>query len=276
MYHVHTRVTTRNLPLRSFDARLCVALLVMISTIRALAGTDPFPQPIANPFEGRIQVFASPDARALRFDIGASPVMYARDSTLTIRSDFFTLSRMRSAEAMKFPVETIDYWFGLSAAWASRELPISMRLRLAHVSAHFVDGTRWPFTADSTVPIYSREFAELLIAAKTDPMRFYGGVTFIWSNHNPEFARVIPQIGVEYTHCFTSSMSVVAAYDGKLVGYRGVTLPQHCAQVGFLYRHRTDIEGGLMVYRYSGRSIHGMFAQDRDDYWAVGLRLGMP
>ena len=57
---------------------------------------DPFPQPIANPFEGRIQVFASPDAGAMRFDIGASPAMVTVDSTLQVRADFFTLSKMRS------------------------------------------------------------------------------------------------------------------------------------------------------------------------------------
>lgn len=276
MHHLYSRVTARYLPLSFFSAGLSLVLSVIVSTCSLAADTEPFAQPIANPFEGRIQIFASPDARAMRFDIGASPAMHVRDSTLAIRSDFFTLSRMRSRGAMKFPVETIDYWFGLSAAWAPIELPVSMRVRLAHVSAHFVDGTPWPFTADSTVPIYSREFAELLVATTAGPLRCYGGLSYIWSNHNPEFTRFIPQIGFELTHRVATSLSVIAAYDGKLVGFRGVTLPQHCAQVGLLYRHRTNIEGGLMIYRYSGRSIHGMFAQDRDDYWAIGVRLGMP
>lgn len=276
MHHVYSGVTTRYLPLRVGRYRPLVVVLVILWSHALCAGTDPFTQPVANPFEGRIQIFASPDAGAMRFDIGASPAMYAIDSSLSVRADFFTLSRMRSAEAMKFPVETIDYWFGLSAAWAPSNLPLSMRLRLAHVSAHFVDGTRWPFVPDSTVPIYSREFAELLLATTHGPMRVYGGLSYIWSNHNPEFSRVIPQIGFELTHRLASQTTVVAAYDGKAVGYQGVTLPQHCAQVGLLYRHRTDIEGGLMIYRYSGRSIHGMFAHDRDDYWAIGVRLGMP
>lgn len=276
MHFVHSGVTARDLSLNACYAPLLLLATCILGTLSMRAGSDPFTQPIANPFEGRIQVFASPDARAMRFDIGASPAMYSRDSTLTIRADFFTLSRMRSAEAMKFPVETIDYWFGLSACWALEELPVSLRLRLAHVSAHFVDGTRWPFVPDSTVPVYSREFAEFLIATRAGPVRFYGGATAIWSNHNPDFSRFIPQIGVEYSQSISASMTMVAAYDGKAVGYRGVTLPQHCAQLGLLYRHRTDIEGGLMIYRYVGRSIHGMFAQDRDDYWAIGVRLGMP
>lgn len=276
MHHVHSGVTPRDLSLNIVVKRLLFAVTVILCSNSVRAGTDPFIQPIANPFEGRIQIFASPDAETMRFDIGASPAMFARDSTVTIRADFFTLSRMRSAEAMKFPVETIDYWFGLSGAWAHSELPVSLRLRLAHVSAHFVDGTRWPYVPDSTVPIYSREFAELLVAVTSGPVRFYGGTTYIWSNHNPDFMRFIPQFGVEYSRPIAPAMTMVAAYDGKLVGYRGVTLPQHCAQVGLLYRHRTDIEGGIMVYRYSGRSIHGMFAQEQDDYWAVGVRLGMP
>ena len=237
---------------------------------------DPFPQPIANPFEGRIQVFASPDAGAMRFDIGASPAMVSVDSTLQVRADFFTLSKMRSEEAMKFPVETIDYWFGLSLAWAPPELPTSFRLRLAHVSAHIVDGMRLPYAADSTPPIYSREFAEALTSLRFNDLRLYGGVTFIWSKHNPEFSSWIPQLGVEYAKAISEQLTLNAAYDGKLVGYRSVMLPQHCAQLGVVYRHRTNVEGGLILYRYDGRSIHGMLAQSQDHYWAIGVRLGMP
>lgn len=276
MHYLHPGIKARHLPL-SPVCIIIVGVVVLCHAAEALhAGTDPFPQPIANPFEGRIQVFASPDARAMRFDIGASPAMAVRDSTLRIRADFFTLSRMRSAEAMKFPVETVDYWFGLSASWASTEIPLSARLRLAHVSAHFVDGSLWPFTPDSTVPVYSREFAEFLLSSTHGPVRVYGGGSVIWSNHNPDFSRVIPQIGAEVTHAISESTALVAAYDGKLVGYRSVMLPQHCAQVGLVYRHRTDIKGGLMIYRYDGRSIHGMFPAEQDHYWAVGVRLGMP
>lgn len=276
MHHLHPGIKARYLPL--ITVRIIVVHLVVLCLIPAglTAGTDPFPQLIANPFEGRIQVFASPDARAMRFDIGASPAMFARDSTLRIRADFFTLSRMRSAEAMKFPVETVDYWFGLSAAWSSTQIPLAARLRLAHLSAHFVDGTRWPFTPDSMVPVYSREFAELIVSSSHGPVRVYGGGTVIWSNHNPDFSRVIPQVGAEISHSLSASTTLVAAYDGKLVGYRSVMLPQHCTQIGLLYRHRTDIEGGLMIYRYDGRSIHGMFPTQQDHYWAIGVRLGMP
>lgn len=257
--------------------RCVVTVVAMVAASYAVSAqsADPFPQPIANPLEGRIQIFAT-TADALRFDIGASPSMYAVDSSFRVRADFFTLSRMRSAEAMKFPVETIDYWFGLSAAWKPESLPVSLRLRLAHISAHFVDGTPWPFRADSVVPIYSREFAELLVSTTHGPVRLYGGSTFIWSGHNPEFARLIPQAGVEVRQQLDDKMIMQAAYDGKLVGYRGVYLPQHCLQAGIVYRHRTDVEGGIFLYRYEGRSIHGMFADQRDSYWAVGVRLGMP
>ncbi|MBU3698507.1 MAG: hypothetical protein FGM33_00650 [Candidatus Kapabacteria bacterium] len=254
-----------------------VVIVVALAAAISLRGqtADPFAQPIANPLEGRIQVFAT-SADALRFDIGASPSLYAPDSTIRIRADFFTLSRMRSAEAVKFPVETIDYWFGLSAAWRPENFPLSMRLRLAHISAHFVDGTPWPFRGDSTVPIYSREFAELLVSGSIGNVRLYGGPTIIWSGHNPEFSRVIPQIGAELRQQLGASSELQAAYDGKLVGYRGTYLPQHCLQVGLVHRHKTDVEGGIFLYRYDGRSIHGMFAGRRDSYWALGIRLGMP
>lgn len=255
-------------------AATAVQAQILVGGRRSVA--DPFPQPIANPFEGRIQVFASPDAKAMRFDIGASPALVSADSTLRIRADFFTLSKMRSESAMKFPVETIDYWFGLSWAWAPPELPTTFRLRLAHVSAHIVDGMRWPLPTETMVPIYSREFAELLTAIRYRDVRLYGGLTYVWSSHHPEFTPWIPQVGVEYTREITEQLRLSAAYDGKLVGYRSVALPQHCLQVGVVYRHRTSVEGGLILYRYDGRSIHGMLASTQDHYWAIGVRLGMP
>jgi hypothetical protein len=257
--------------------RSFVSMVITIVAACALRGQspDPFPQPIANPLEGRIQIFAT-TADALRFDIGASPSMYAPDSTLRIRADFFTLSRMRSAEAMKFPVETIDYWFGLSGAWKPVNFPLSMRLRLAHISAHYVDGTAWPFRGDTVVPIYSREFAELLLSGTVAGIRLYGGGSVIWSGHNPEFSRFIPQVGIELREPLSATSEIQLAYDGKLVGYRGSYLPQHCLQAGIVYRHKTEVEGGVFLYRYDGRSIHGMFADQRDSYWAIGIRLGMP
>jgi len=275
VHRLHPQLQARYLPLSALrHVILTMAAVVCLASASAQTH-DPFPQPVANPLEGRIQIFAT-SANALRFDIGTSPSMYAMDSTVRVRADFFTLSRMRSAEAVKFPVETIDYWFGLSVAWKPESLPVALRLRLAHISAHFVDGTPWPFRADSLVPIYSREFAEMLFSSDIGPIRVYGGGTVIWSGHNPDFARVIPQVGAEYSRPLSSSATVLVAYDGKLVGYRDIYLPQHSIQAGIVYRLLTDVEGGVFVYRYDGRSIHGMFSDQRDSYWAIGVRLGMP
>ena len=66
-------------------------------------------------------------------------------------------SRLQALSGFRFPVETVDYFFGLYATW--NDAQVGWKFRISHISSHLVDG------ADSITggasSKYSREFVEL-------------------------------------------------------------------------------------------------------------------
>jgi hypothetical protein len=82
----------------------------------------------------------------LSLNIGHSTDLlhYLIDSNTKISfgADLFTYTLLRSQSNFHFPVDAVDYLFGvnfgLSSVTDSREL--GARLRISHISAHFVDG----------------------------------------------------------------------------------------------------------------------------------------
>ena len=124
---------------------------------------------------------------------------------------------MRSESDFHFPVDAIDYLFGLNAGFVVREekdedydkdkvnnmgMEYGFRFRLSHISAHFVDG-HFDFAdydwRDGRKPqVYSREFVELFPFIKFQSFRFYFGFTFIF-NVTPDFlGKEIYQTGFDY------------------------------------------------------------------------------
>ncbi|MDR3666768.1 MAG: DUF1207 domain-containing protein, partial [Ignavibacteriaceae bacterium] len=107
----------------------------------------------------------------LRLDISTSQDFYKKESANTAFSfggDLFTFTRLRSEKDFKFPVETIDYLFGFNTGYKvlNKNDEYGFRLRLSHISAHFVDG-KYNFSiqnwSDGDMPrVYSREFLEFM------------------------------------------------------------------------------------------------------------------
>ncbi|HYF01921.1 MAG TPA: hypothetical protein VEC36_00985, partial [Patescibacteria group bacterium] len=136
---------------------------------------------IANPLEGRVGAMYQFADNKLRLDIGNSIDVYKlpnRDVAFGV--DFYTFTRLRSEGNFKFPVETSDYYFGVNFSSSSlrdskkyydeesdRTYEVgfkpSLRLRLAHISSHLVDGLADTSGKLEKKPfVYSREFADLV------------------------------------------------------------------------------------------------------------------
>ena len=74
----------------------------------------------ANILEPKAGFLFSMDNNKLRLDISTSRdiVKWFDDGeTISIGADLFTFTRLRSTDNFKFPVETIDYLFGLNAGY---------------------------------------------------------------------------------------------------------------------------------------------------------------
>jgi hypothetical protein len=230
----------------------------------------------ANIFEPRIGSQYEFGDKKLRLDIGGSVDLFETNwDKMIIRfgTDFFTFTRLRSEGNLKFPVETSDYFFGINTSTQLQlQFPVSFRLRIAHISSHLVDGmaidtifTRKPY-------VYSREFADLVIAFGISH-RIYFGFTGVFSTQPKNVQKIIPQFGIDWKEPLTRDLDLRAGYDFKLNGYEGVNYGNNSAQIGIEY-NSYDIYGlGLYIYYYSGKSIHGMFIRDYDNYFGTGFQV---
>ncbi len=258
-------------------AKAIFALFIFMMSVNLHALT--FKPLTAGVFEPRIGAFYQYESEKLRLDIGTSVDLktfeLADKDKISIGADFMTYTRLRTAGNFKFPVETSDYYFGVNTSITDSmfNLPFSYRIRFAHISSHLVDGY-----ADSTIfkkepYVYSREFVDLLAAVQLNDFRVYAGLNILYSVKPKDFLLLNPQIGVEYEHKLLNWLSVSAGYDFRYVGISHELYPVHNSQAGLKFI--TDNNVGLFfgAYYYSGKSMHGLFFNETDNYFGIGLQV---
>src|SRR5205823_6124554 len=120
-----------------FGLALIGLVLLTVASVRAQESPQPttsliekqrnVEDPYAGKIEARIGGSREFPGDKLRLDIGASfdmltlyePVEQAHHyyyhTQLTLGADFFTWTRLRSTGNFKFPVEAVDYYFGVNA-----------------------------------------------------------------------------------------------------------------------------------------------------------------
>jgi hypothetical protein len=238
----------------------------------------------ANPFEPRIGTMYQASDNRLRLDIGASVDLmdvYTSDNTvITNGSDFFTLTRLRSEGKLKFPVENVDYWFGINFCGVTTHSGFtdSWRVRIAHISAHLADGLAINDSAQLHPKpfVYSREFVDAVYSREWTALRLYAGCNFIFSNKKlaKDVSLLIPTVGAEYTYQLCpdgTGASITAGYDLKLQSVGGTFVFAHALQGGLNFPMKGKHE--LIVYTnyYNGYSIHGLFYDATDKYWGFGF-----
>ncbi len=256
--------------------------LMFLQPLPALCFGDLLFKPYAaNPYEGRVGVMGQLEVKKLRLDIGNSIdlMRFAQDSIVfSIGADFFTFSRLRSEGNLKFPVETADYYFGLNAAVVfpkQFDWTPSARLRYAHISSHLIDGL-----ADSVghfngnLPfVYSREFIDATFALEKNGLRFYCGLNYVYARLPRSASPIIPQLGFDMRYPISKIFEFQGGLDEKIAGVDGIFLPMHAAQVGVLLKTSPQRGISANLYYFSGRSIHGMFFLERDEYVAAGFQI---
>ena len=109
--------------------------------------------------------------KKIRLDISRSQDIFHLDnknSSLSFGIDLFTFTRLRAESEFHFPVEAIDYLFGINSGYkiTNENTEYGLRFRLSHISAHFVDGQydyKLNFWRNGrTATVYTREFIELI------------------------------------------------------------------------------------------------------------------
>jgi hypothetical protein len=268
-----------------------IALLVIFSKLNPSAQTvtqwfpaelniQPFTAHFLEPKAGFQYLF---DLEKVRIDIGTSHDILHwinEDESFSFGADFFTYTRARSENNFKFPVETVDYLFGVNGSYKKKNdgSEWGARLRFSHISAHLVDGYydseseswlngREPF-------VYSREFFELIAYYKIYGIRVYGGVTYNIHIVPDEIKKGILQAGFDYyvTHIQTSFFTPFIAYDFKLTGidtYSG----NNIISAGIKFGKPESRGFSILASYFSGKSVHGEFYDLNESYATIGINL---
>ncbi len=255
-------------------------IMLLCCALQGIAQQSPVPfvAPVANPFEARIGSMYQVGAQKLRLDIGTQlELIDGRNvdqrSQWSAGVGFQTWTRLRSEANFKFPVETVDYWFGVHGMYAL-DSSWQVRLRVAHISSHLADGL-----ADSSATlhpkqfVYSREFAEALIGYPIGPLRPYAGLTLVWATKPDDPSSVVPQAGIDVREQLTSDWWLIGGYDVRLVGLSRIYTANHAAQLGLLYQTSPNKGIWMGLYGYHGKSMHGMFYRGQDSYLACGFQV---
>jgi len=250
---------------------------------------------LADPLEPRVAVLPSLNERALQLDIGSSSDLYlSENKEFAAGVDFGTWSRLRRSNEFKFPVDAIDYLFGVNASWKKTYngdlLPFdtfSARVRLSHISAHFEDGhynaetNQWMQQSEwsGTIPFtYSREFINVVLALSSPKQRIYAGYQYL-SHTLPEGINPHSfQAGAELS---TSGNTFIAA-DFKLLplwqqsleatrGTRGCWNLQAGIRLKGIGLEKVRVVGNY----YSGISRQGMYFYHPESYTTAGVILDL-
>jgi hypothetical protein len=221
--------------------------------------------------------------KKVRIDIGTSRDIIqwnSEEQKFSFGADFFTYTRARSEANFKFPVETIDYLFGINGGYknTSENSEWGARLRFSHISAHLVDGYydlksegwlngRAPF-------VYSREFFELITYYKIYGLRVYGGVTYNIHIIPNEIKKGSFEAGFDYypDYAKTSLFTPFLAYDFTLTGideYSG----NNIISLGIKFGEPTSRGFSILASYFSGKSVHGEFYDLNENYFTIGINL---
>ncbi len=194
----------------------------------------------------------------LRLDIGNSiDLLQYRDAldstTVTMGADFFTYTLLRGEQNFHFPVDASDYFFGVNFNFRESlgEGIFSSRLRVSHISSHFVDGhydntlASWK---DGRPPIvYSREFLDGVAALEPssfdDAARVYLGATYLFHVDPKDLARFMGYGGLEYHNEVWKSVNAYISYQATVLKILETSV-------------RHNVQSGAKIGEWKGRGLN--------------------
>ncbi len=272
--------------------------LVMISFLFANDTLIFFPKELniqpftANILEPRMGFMFKNNVNELRLDIGSSQdlLWYQFDKkTLSFGADFFTYSLLRKEKDFHFPVDAIDYLFGVNFGLKNliEGQDNGLRFRISHISTHMVDGhvdnyrdfdSTKPLKWRNNIPakVYSREFIELIYYYFFSNLKLYAGYTYVFHIDPTYLGRNIYNAGFEYYYndLLMKDMNLFVAYNIKIhkVDYwKGDNNLEIGLKLGN-YKNK-----GVAIYwcYYNGYNFHGQYHKYLDNYNGIGINFDL-
>jgi len=217
-------------------------------------------------FESKVGVIKYTDKKNLKLDIGVSFDLIGyrhKNNHYSFGVDFFTFSNLRSESNFKFPVDAIDYLFGINfnlKKKLSRSSDISHRLRISHISSHFEDGHVYERSDTIFTPfVFSKEFidfATVLDVSLSKVLFLKNLLALNYIFHSiPKMSKFSGQYGIEIRYYISKIFSAYVSNDLTLASANSKT------------NLNENFEGGLSFGAHNSRSVNLYFAfYDGQDY----------
>ena len=239
----------------------------------------------ANSLEPKLGFLFQLSKNELELDIGNSIdilKLTEKEKTFSFGADMFTYTLLRGEQHFHFPVDAVDYLFGVNFGFKSQtdNGEYGCRLRISHISAHFVDGhydgidQMW---RDGLNPrVYSREFVEFMPYYKLNDLRVYCGFTYLFHVDPGYIKRDNYQAGFDYFFkgLLNESFTPFIGYDLKLEHIARYTA-NNSLSAGIKFGRPEGKGLSLYFNYYSGKSIHGEYFDFNKEYSAIGINLDL-
>ncbi len=264
------------------------AFLIFVTVVNGKEQGEFFPkgllvQPFAsNIFEPRLGFEFHTNESTLELNISNSIEIYRcteSQYSWAFGAELFTFTRLRREANFHFPVDAIDYFFGVNFSYLNKNKNWGVRARLSHISAHFADGHYNNYSGkwlDNISPIvYSREFIELTPFLKKGDFRFYFTAAYVYHVDPSVFGKYYLQFGFDYfskNSFLTENIYPFLGYDLRLNKLEEINL-SHSAKLGLKFGKPEGKGLSLFLTFFSGNSFHGEYFRVKRNFLSVGFNL---
>ena len=225
------------------------------------------------------------DSKYLTLNIGVSFDLIglkAKKNTFSFGIDFFTFSNLRSEDNFKFPVDAIDYLFGvnfnLKRNLSDRNV-LTSRFRISHISSHFEDGHVYERTDTIFTPyVFSKEFLELSVMSNyriNNELYFKSmiGINYIFHAIPDEISSFSGQIGLEFRYYLTKFLNFYISNDVILASVNSVSNLNESFETGLSFGNINSRALSLYFDYYDGQDYKGQYYGKYLNYTGLGLRF---
>ncbi len=225
------------------------------------------------------------DSKYLTLNIGASfdlVGLKAEKNTFSFGIDFFTFSNLRSEDNFKFPVDAIDYLFGVNFNLKrnlSEKNELTSRFRISHISSHFEDGHIYERKDTIFTPyVFSKEFLELSVMSNyriNDGMYFKSmlGLNYIFHAIPDEISPVSGQLGLEFRYFITKILNVYISNDVTLASVNSVTNLNESFETGISFGELNSRAVNLYFTFYDGQDYKGQYYGKYLHFNGLGIKF---
>ncbi len=289
-------------------SRSIVVLLILCATSAAMAGDGAhgvtflpgrplFVPPRANPEEARVGVMREFGSTRMRLDIGSGlellGYVHEADTSATLRvgAEMFVFALTTSYQGVHLQVDAVDGYFGGHVIYTVRReaATTSLRLRILHLSSHFIDGhfrlenLTW---IDGQLPRpYSRDYFELTGAYEPHgvarSLLLYAGFSQSWFCRPAEMLRFNALAGfVARTSGWTGSVfgkpTTLYLADHFLLTGVGIFVGANTVECGIKFGPWDDAGVRLFLSLHTGVEQYHQYFDVQRNAAGIGFTLDLP